>query len=116
MKTILIGSLTSALVMGIFGFTASAEPLKNEVECLAISETAENMMVYRQTDGNTIGPMFRFIAEATNLGEYKELVKRIAIDAFQEPLWGSPEYKAKAVSNFSSDYFIECLEAYNGEL
>ena len=112
MKNTLLASVFTMASLPVM----AAKPLTNEVECMAISQTAERIMAYRQTDGNTIGPMFSFIVAATNLGEYKELTKRIVIDAFKEPSYGSDKYKAKAISEFSSEYFIDCLEAYNGEL
>lgn len=112
MKRILIASVLTMASLGAM----AAKPLANEAACMAVSSAAEDVMEYRQTDGKTIGAMFKHINETEAPESFKNLAKEMTIDAFDnEPSWGSPKYKSKAISEFSSEYFIECLEDSNGE-
>lgn len=98
------------IVCLVFSIQAQAEP----VDCKGISELAETMMQLRQTGV----PMSRVHDLITK--DFDPVLQEIATTmlqlAYEKPRYSSVEYKKRAITDFGSEWFLQCLKAKGKEV
>ena len=80
--------------------------------CTAMSATAGNIMLYRQSSGATIVEAFRRI---DGLGLDNDtvvgLARDLAVAAFEQPFYRTQRAKDEAVADFINSTFLACMVA-----
>lgn len=71
-----------------------------DTECTMVSSLARSVMKSRQ-DGANMAEMM----EGAN-----EVLRRLAVEAYSQPRYSSPEYIQKAIDDFSNDAYLACVK------
>lgn len=99
MKKLIIG-----LTFGLIAVTAQAEETPQQT-CTNASLFAEQVMKARQMG-----------IDASKLMEIADgsiLIEEYIIDAFDHPKYNTESYRRKAISEFKSRAFLDCMKAFS---
>ena len=88
---------------------AQAKKEANAVMCESFESLAGTIMSNRQM-GVELSKMMNATATLSASPEVEAFFKRMVIEAYQEPAYGSEEYQAKAISEFKTKVAVECYK------
>lgn len=88
---------------------------ENEKSCRGLMSIAGIAMKARQ-DGTPLEAMLQaidIVKKKDGLSDKGgEAFREILIDAYSQTEYSTPEYQQKAINNFSSKYYINCMKGY----
>ena len=90
-----------AVILLAISVTASAEELK-EKTCAIYSNVANRIMTLRQ-----IGEDMATVYAGSDSEHYRKLV----IDAYEQPRYGSKPYQDKIIAKFQNKAFLQCIKS-----
>lgn len=103
-------------ILTICSNSHSKEVTKNqEANCLKAMAMAKAAMTVRQNGlplSNAIENNEAMLANGNATKEESMLMKKILRDAYSKPKYSTKDYKQESVNEFSANYYLACMEAY----
>lgn len=90
----------------------TADPETEKAICDTSAQLARSVMAARQR-GASLQEMMS-IDLFNDQSAHSGLAKQIAIAAYKQPRFSTPEYVDKAIQDFENDIYVTCLEARSG--
>ena len=89
---------------------AQSEPAQ-EHECETIGNVAESIMTTRQRNAQLSKVLAAIKPTLDAMPEWAGTMLRAALmDAYERPLYSTPEYKAQEVMRFRNDWELKCFK------
>jgi hypothetical protein len=79
-----------------------------EAECDAIEMTANVSMLWRQNGKPLSEARKELLSMAPDL--MKDISESILLDAYDQPRYGTAQFKQDAVTDFASEWYLSCLK------
>ena len=77
--------------------------------CASIGGFAEILMEKRQ-EGIAMSDLMKMVASAEGPQQLINIARKMVISAYEQPKYGSPEYKANAVKSFRNEWELKCYK------
>lgn len=111
MKKVLLSIL---LCLPIFANAAKVDPKQHQQYCEQLYLTAKIFMEFRQAGLPVIDAMkISDDAYAESKDKYAyEILQKIILDAYEQPQFGTDEYKQRESIEFGNKYYLGCMAMY----
>ena len=96
-------------LLSAFGCTSRADDLTEM--CTLLSETASKAMSLRQ-NGTPMQQLLEIPDKTKAPKAVKDMMIKIYVAAYSEPLWATEEHKESAVTEFGNTILLQCLHDF----